>query len=257
MRRAIPALAAVAVATAGSMAEAATTPSLTARVVPKPVLLGNKATVSGRLSTGAAGVGVTLETSRFPFASGFSQAASGQTKANGDYALRFAPTLATRARVRAASQPPAQSKVVNAYVIAGYSHVSCKITTSSGDTSCSAPKGSGQMSIHLRYRRIWPASAYDSEAAKPVYVYFGKRNGPAAHPDSVTLRKTVSQTKLGNNRTYVSASHTFTAPTTKWSYQIATCIRFTESADGVGLPGHHGCGDQQVSYRQATPNTFG
>ena len=31
-----------------------------------------------------------------------------------------------------------------------------------------------------------------------------------------------------------------------YDWQALTCSKDTEAADGIGLPGHHGCGDKTV-----------
>ena len=258
MRRVVLLAAVVAMAGAVAVAEAAPTASLSAKVSPKPVLLNHSVSVRGKLSTGKSGVGVVLETQRFPFAGAFQNTASTTTGAGGTYGFNFKPTLATRVRVRLASDPSVKSKTPTAYVIADYSHVTCSIRSSSGKNySCNNPKGaSGDLTIHLSFHRIYPASAYNAESAKNVYVYFNQRNS-TKQPDHDLLRKTVKQTKLGGNKTAVNVSYFFHTPTTAWSYHLATCVKFTEAADGVGLPGHHGCGDQSVGHKQATSYTFG
>jgi hypothetical protein len=258
MRRAVPLAAVAAIAATASVAVAeAAAATLTAKVSPKPVLLNHEVSVKGQLSTHQSGVGVVLETSRFPFSSGFSQIRSTTTGPNGDYLFFFKPTLATRVRVHRANDPSTQSGTPTAYVIADYTKVTCSVRTKSGKTrSCKNP-GHGDMTIHLGYHLTFPASAYAAESAKKVYVYYGQRNGSATAPGTVQLRKTVNQKPLGNNKTEVKVSYFVHAPTTAWSYHLATCIKFTEAADGVGLPGHHGCGDQTVSNKQASLTSFG
>jgi hypothetical protein len=254
MRRAVPVVAVVAVAAAGA-AEAAAAASLTAKVSPKPVFLTHDVSVKGQLSAHKSGVGVVLETSRFPFPSGFSQIRSTNTGQNGDYQFSFKPTLATRVRVHLASDPSVRSRIPTAYVIPNYTNRKCKVTTPSGQTRTCVKPGHGDLTIHLSYHLTWPASAYDAESAKQVYIYYGQ--GGASPPGTLTLRKTVSQKPLSGNKTAVSVSYFVHAPQTAWSYHLSTCIKFTEAADGVGLPGNHHCGDQTVTSKQAASTTFG
>jgi hypothetical protein len=257
MRRAVPLAMVAAIAATGAVAEAAAAASLTAKLSPKPVLLNHDLTVKGQLSTHQSGAGVVLETSRFPFSSGFSQIRSTTTGQNGDYLFVFKPRLATRVRVHLASDPSVKSGTPTAYVIPDYTNRTCKITTPSGKTRTCAKPGHGDLTIHLGYHLTFPASAYDAESAKQVYVYYGQRNGGASPPGTLKLRKTVGQKRLGNNRTSVSVSYFVHAPQTAWSYHLSTCIKFTEAADGVGLPGNHHCGDQTVTSKQAASTTFG
>ena len=255
MRRAVPLVAVAVMAATASVAEAATT--LTAKVSPKPVLLNHEVSVKGQLSTHQSGVGLVLETSRFPFSSPFGQTRTTTTGPNGDYLFGFKPTLATRVRVRLASDPSVHSGTPTSYVIANYTSVKCSVTTKSGKTNKCTNPGHGDLTIHLSYHLTWPQSAYAKESAKQVYVYYGQHNGSANPPGSLQLRKTVKQTALGNNKTEVKVSYFVHAPTTAWSYHLATCVKFTEATDGVGLPGHHGCGDQTVTNKQASLTSFG
>jgi hypothetical protein len=257
MRRVVPLAAVVAIAGAAAVAQAAPSPTLTAQVSPKPVLLTHAATVKGHLSTGKGNVTVVLETLRYPFSGSFQKAATTKTGAGGDYVFHFKPRLATRVRVRLANNPAVHSSTSTAYVIGDFSHRTCRITPNAPNQSCASPRGSGQLTVHLSYHRNYPASAYATEAAKSVFVYFGIRNGTQP-PQTLTLRKTVQQKGIGNDTTSVSASYSFQAPSGKWTYQIATCIKFTEAVDGLGLPTSHHCGDQSVSHQQASnSNTFG
>ena len=259
MRRG-PALAAVAAIAAAmaTVAEGAAAPTLSARVSPKPVLLGNHARVEGQLSTHQAGVGVVLETSRFPFSSGFKQIRKTTTGASGDYVFVFRPTLHTRVRVRRESNPSVQSNTPSAYVVGGFSDYTCTIRKAGKNHKCSEKNLNGDLTLKISYRRSWPASAYDTESAKQVYVYFGLRKGSSKPPDTVELKRKVSQRRLGNNRTEVTASQSFHAPSNGWASQLATCIKFTPAKDGVGLFGDHHCGDQTVTHKQATnSNSFG
>jgi hypothetical protein len=256
MRRAVPVAAVVAIAAAATAAEAAG-PTLTANVFPKPVILNHALLVSGHLSSGQSGRQVVLETQKFPFAGAFQQAATTTTGPSGDYAFtHFKPRLATRVRVHLGSNPAVKSGTPTAYVIAEYANVNCFIRKSGKNHTCAKPPN-GDQTIHFNFHLRFPASAYNAEAVKPVYVYFGLRTGSTMQPDTDKLRKTVNQTKIGGNETSVKVAYSFHSPTGKWAYHLATCIKFTEAADGLGLPGSHHCGDATVTHNQASSTTFG
>jgi hypothetical protein len=256
MRRPVLVAAVVAIAAAATAAEAAG-PALTAKVFPKPVILNHPILVSGHLSSGQSGKQVVLETQKFPFTGTFHQAATTTTGPSGDYVFtHFKPRLATRVQVHLGSNPSVKSSTPTAYVIAEYAHIHCVIRQSGKDHGCTKPPN-GDQTIHFDFHLRFPASAYNAEAVKPVYVYFGLRTGSTQQPDTDKLRKTVNQTKLGNNETAVNVAYSFHAPNGKWAYHLATCIKFTEAADGLGLPGNHHCGDPTVSRQQAGSTTFG
>jgi hypothetical protein len=98
-----------------------------------------------------------------------------------------------------------------------------------------------------------PPQALQAELATPLYPYFGlnlsagKEPGP---PHWLTLDA---------GGAHVTASHRISADefgeTVTFSFRIGndayywdwnTCSRDTEAADGIGLPGHHGCGDERI-----------
>jgi hypothetical protein len=256
MRRAVLVAAVVAIAAATTAAEAAG-PTLTAKVFPKPDILNHAALVSGHLSTGQSGRQVVLETLKFPFTGAFQQAATANTGPSGNYVFtHFKPRMATRVRVHLGSDPTVKSNTPTAYVIAEYTHIQCSIRKSGKTHACAKPPN-GDQTIHFDFHLRFPASAYNAEAVKPVYVYFGLRTGSTQQPATDKLRKTVNQTKIGGNETSVKVAYSFHSPTGKWAYHLATCIKFTEAADGLGLPDSHHCGDPTVTHKQAASTTFG
>lgn len=255
MRRAV--LLAAIVATVGGATAASAgviAPSMTVNVSPQPVLLDHSSTVKGRLNNGKSGVKLDLRVTRFPFSGPFHTIATTTSGSSGGYVFHFSPRLATRVQVQKHGNANVRSPVATAYVIADFSHTSCTITPPAPKQSCASPKGSGPLTVHLRYHRIYPSAAFTKERTKAVYVYFGLRQGTQP-PQTLTLRKTVPQQDIGSDTTAVSASWTFQPPKNKYTYQIATCIKFTEAADGLGLPSHHHCGDQTVTHKQASNST--
>lgn len=91
-----------------------------------------------------------------------------------------------------------------------------------------------------------PASAYKSEFKKHWYLYFAAAaNQPATYP----LSKTAS---AKNHK--VNAGEFYALFTFRWKTKhpsLATwrfgCIKDTESSNGIGLPGKHGCGNKKLS----------
>jgi hypothetical protein len=152
------------------------------------------------------------------------------------------PTIATRYTVElftdsSESTPAlATSAAVKVFVVSHHKF--------SGGNRCARP------TCHETYRLkvLLPASTLRIEKAKKWYVYFGIRYSNTGIPVPRTLR-------LGAGHVHVSAprkvnSHEF-AVTLTFSFFIGNhgarwvfwpCTKDTETKDGLGLPGHHGCG---------------
>lgn len=162
------------------------------------------------------------------------------------YAFRVTPSLATRYQVgllrsSTAATPLAISPVTTIYVA---------LAGTSGDAQkCSRPVC--QQRFHVRLRV--PARAMNTEISKQWYPYFGLNLAPSKAPaapkryrlgagDSlVTPSRRVSATELELTVTYSFrvGNHAF-----NWNWNV--CTKDTEAQDGVGLPGHHGCGDKHI-----------
>ena len=207
------------------------------------------AEVYGEIGKAADGEVVQLYAQQFPFSRAPAQVGSvivhpaGGTAA---YQFQVTPTLATRYRVEVfqsstASAPLATSAAVTVYVTLG--------GTSGNGTTCSRPvcRESIQMTNYV------PPSALQTEMSKPWYAYFGVNLSPGKEPPPPRWLL------LGAGSAQFTASRRVAADefvqTVTFSFRIGndayywdwnTCIKDTEAADGIGLPGHHGCGDQRV-----------
>ena len=203
------------------------------------------ATISGTISTGTAGQAVQLFAQRFrakmptPLGSPVVLSTTGTAL---PYSFKVTPTLATHYTVElftdsTESMPAlATSAPATVYVAAHHKF--------SGGNRCARP--TCHETYHLRV--VLPASALRTEKAKKWYVYFGIRYSRTGIPLPRTLR-------LGAGHVHVSpprriSSHAF-AVTLTFSFFIGNrgarwaffpCTKDTEAKDGLGLPGHHGCG---------------
>ena len=162
------------------------------------------------------------------------------------YTFRVTPTLATRYRVKllqnsAATTPLATSASITIYVtLAG--------STGNGQ-KCGRPVCHEKFLMHV----LVPAPALNTEIAKPWYPYFGLNLAPTKAPPAprwlllgtghphVTAARQVSPGEFE-----VTITYSFRIGNKAYYWNWATCARDTESVDGIGLPGHHGCGDGRV-----------
>jgi hypothetical protein len=104
----------------------------------------------------------------------------------------------------------------------------------------------GHCTASYRFYVEIPASAYKSEFKKHWYLYFAAAaNQPATYP--------LSKTATAKNHK-VNAGEFYALFTFRWKTKnpsLATwrfgCIKDTESSNGIGLPGKHGCGNKKLS----------
>lgn len=100
----------------GALAAKPAKPTVTITLNPTTVTYGNKTTVSGTLSTGAAGENTTLQSLAFPFSGPFADGPSTPTVAGGNYSYSMLGAQTARLQVSAGSKPGATSPVVNLVV---------------------------------------------------------------------------------------------------------------------------------------------
>ncbi len=108
--------------------------------------------------------------------------------------------------------------------------------------------------IQSRLHLFFPASAARFEAGKHWYDYLGVRVGPGlpAVPKWLTLRH--KNFYVSKPRRVSSTEFELTIRFSFWKglngYRFAwdICTKDTESRDGFGLPGHHGCGASRVAW---------
>lgn len=230
------------VPTAGSARTSTTTISISAQTANNPVgglvwaTYGKTATLSGATSDGLAGTTVELQKSTFPYTSGFTAVGQTQTGDGGSYSFTSTPTLATRYRVVLASDSTTQSPVATVYVGANWINLPTK--------ACSG------FSCHKRFGNhiVYPAAVARREGAKRAYYYFGVRYGSQSIPPARVRRvKTGHLHRLRGNTYKTSFSVTFST-VQAYYYEWVICTKDTESTDGLGLPGRHGCGGRSISY---------
>ena len=142
-------------------------------------------------------------------------------------------------KVTTGATPDVTSKPVTVFVTEGgrlsNRHNRC------GSTSCT---------FSYKITEVLPASAYRTETHKKFYEYLAV--GYPRLPGRYTLDKgaTASRIRKINSGefavtfTWHVALHHGAA-----NWTTVVCTKDSESKDGMGLPGHHGCGDQHISRR--------
>ena len=162
------------------------------------------------------------------------------------------PTLATRYQVelfagQTATRPLAVSRTQTVYATEG--------GTSTGNGLCD-PIGQAVCHLTFQVSLVVPSSALRIEMSKRWYAYFALKFGPdnnpsqpelewlylnAGHP-SFTPARQVSADKFERTVTFSVTIGTHSS----WTYAWLVCPQDTLSRDGLGLPGHHGCGSSRI-----------
>lgn len=207
------------------------------------------AKVHGTITSAATGEVAVLFGQVFPYKKPSVRLGSvNLTAAKKAYSFTVTPTLATRYSVRLfASGAPkalrlATSRAVNIYVISnGFFN--------GGHAGCGRP--TCHQTVHVF--TIVPASILRAEMAKAVHSYFGLSLGAVSPPPPPKLLRQYGGHSRATRARRVSStefehtiSFTFGIGGHSFRYAWLACFHDTEAKDGIGLPGHHGCGDKFV-----------
>jgi hypothetical protein len=161
------------------------------------------------------------------------------------YSFTVTPELATEYKVQvsgSAGGPALATSATQAVYVTPY-------VTVTGGTTCPRPHCTGTLVITATY----PPAAFATESAKPLRFYQGIRQSASIIPAApqrlslaVTARHDVTDQKHSTVRYHAGYEFNI-GPVNGYQWKINYCTANTEAADGVGLPGHHGCGKQFVS----------
>jgi Protein kinase domain len=209
-----------------------------------------RARVQGEINGVTRGEVAELYAQPFPFrhpAAPVSSVALRPTGRTAKYAFTVTPMLATRYRVELLPSSTATAPVGRSTVRIVYVTLS---GTSGGGQTCARPV----CRQTFRMRVAVPASALSTEISKRWFPYFGVNLAPKVQPvppavlvlgsgdAHVTTSRRISATEFG-----VIISFAFTVGIDGYNWSWNTCSKDTEAADGIGLPGRHGCGSSRVA----------
>jgi hypothetical protein len=199
-------------------------------------------TISGTISGAATGDTVTLLAKPFGDRA-FSATGQTATLAGGTDSFRFSvrPTLATgyEAQVSTGATVDATSAAATVYV--SYSGREIRSRRRCTATACV---------YSYTFHSFLPPSAYRTETRKHLYMYLAQWKGHRAKWFYLSREARASKPKRIGAGTY--------AQTVTWHISLKAgpfwwtdaCTKDTEARDGVGLPGHHGCGNRRVGWVQ-------
>ena len=208
------------------------------------------ATVSGTVSGAHRGDQATLLYEPFgatTYAKGGSVTLTGGTAR---YSFRVRPEIATNYRIQVTGT--GLGTVPDSAVRTVFVEALGAIT---GKRSCARP---ARPVCHITLR-LWvsvPASTYRTEAAKHWYLYAGlrlARSGRPPAPKTLTLSRTATASRPQRKHLYefvITLRYRFRIGRhDAFTWRVNFCTRDSEGTDGLGLPGHHGCGNKRISAR--------
>lgn len=214
----------------------------------------NTAVISGEVNGAVAGDVVTLWAQPFgakaPAAtrSALTLSPSGDTPAT--YRFTVTPSTATKYYVQVTTGPTVDttSPVTSVYVTEGFGK-----QNPDNRTTCSGEHCRTSWRVYI----VLPASARPVEAAKRWYLYYAldTKLSQGKLPAAVVLTKNGSTTrarKISSTEYEVTITIRFVTKLKHPARDIfgESCTKDTESKDGMGLPGHHGCGAKKITSKQ-------
>jgi hypothetical protein len=211
----------------------------------------SNAEVSGQISAAANGEVARLYAQQFPFKNALTAVRSVIVRPAGGvgrFAFQVTPALATRYRVElfrsgTSPEPFALSDVKIIYVALYLGLPSAQ--------SCSGPVCYDSVEADF----VAPPSALRTEMSKTVYVYSSlnlakTKNAPV--PKWLSLgadHSLVAGTEqVSADEFRVTVTFSFTPGSDHYDFGWNICLKDAVAEDGIGLPGHHGCGDPRVPY---------
>jgi hypothetical protein len=212
---------------------------------------GNNANadVSGEIKNAANGEIAELYAQQFPYRNAPAEVSSAilhPTGTTARYEFQVTPTLATRYQVEVfhnstSSAPFAKSATATVYVSANQ--------TTGNSVSCISATCTESILIAF----LVPPSVLQAELSKPLNIYFNvnlSKSRVPPEPQWLNLGGghgvVVGKQQMGPHEFTETIGLTFAIGNDSYHWALKTCIKDTEAADGLGLPGYHGCGGQRV-----------
>jgi hypothetical protein len=156
------------------------------------------------------------------------------------YSFSVTPSLATQYKVQVSGADSATSSPVPVYVTASgsapkkYVHFKCNRAL----TRCV---------LSIRFYTMLPASAFKTESRKHVYLYLAL--GDPRPPKNYTLSTASHASKakrVNSGKYWETLTWIIPVRNARTTFIPNACTKDTESKDGMGLPGRHGCGNRHV-----------
>ena len=208
------------------------------------------AELSGVIKRVAKGEVVQLYAQQFPYRRAPVQVGSVILHPSGTtakYAFRVTPVLATRYQVEVFGSSTATTPLASSATRTIY--VDIESTSHGNPPACARP------ACHetFRYRVPVPASALSAEMLDAVYAYFNIDLSTGKVPPAPTVlllgagdAHVAAPQILAPDEYEITITFTFDVGNDAYNWDSTWCTKDGEAENGIGLPGHHGCGDKSV-----------
>jgi hypothetical protein len=156
------------------------------------------------------------------------------------YSFNVTPSLATQYKVAVNGTDTATSGPASVYVTEN---------TSFPQKYIRAHRSGNTIKFSFRLYVLLPKSALKHEIGKHWDRYLGVGYPFPRLPKFVTLDKAATfskATKVNSGEFYRTFFYSFRLRHSNPNPDPIECVKDTESTDGMGLPGHHGCGAERV-----------
>jgi hypothetical protein len=203
-------------------------------------LNSNTATISGTVTTTATNDTATLMAETFgakSYSAVGSPVSLGTLGVN-TYSFSVTPSLATSYEVQVAGTDTATSNPVTVYVTSGGSAPEKYVHEKCTRTRC--------VFSYRVYTLLFP-SAYKTESRKHLYLYLAI--GDPRLPKDLTLAKSGKASaakRVSSGEYWETLTYYIPVKNSRTRWGLSACSKDTESKDGIGLPGHHSCGDKHI-----------
>jgi hypothetical protein len=213
------------------------------------------ATLSGTVKNVTSGEVAQVAAQRFPFrrppvlvgGSVILHPARGAAR----YTFRVTPVLATRYLVEVFANSTSASPVATSAARTVYVALSA---TYGNDQACARPVCHESFQVRV----FAPAATLRNEIAQRWYAYFAINLAPVKEPGLPSVQQLgagdahVSTPRRVSATEYeLTITYSFTIGNDAYNWNWSACRKDSETTDGIGLPGQHGCGDRSVPA--ATP----
>jgi hypothetical protein len=168
------------------------------------------------------------------------------------YTFQVTPVLATRYRVEVFGSSTATAPLASSATRTVY--VDIESTPHGNPPACARPVCHDS----FRYRVPVPSPALSAVMSETVYAYFNINLSTGKVPAAPTVLRlgpgdpqVTAPQRASADEYEFTITYVFHVGSDAYNWSSTWCTKDIEATDGIGLPGHHGCGDPAFPPRRA------